>query len=323
MKSVLHLFFLLFSCEIIAQFAPPAGEPGSTAIHADSSIFVAWATQCTLSRGFQQINNPSLGYASGGDELTALNQAGANGTVSLGDGGHAIVQFEYPIKNGEGFDFAVFENSFDGFFLELAFVEVSSDGINFFRFPSISLTDTMEQKGTFDLLEAQQLHNLAGKYRLFYGTPFDLDELADEVGLDVNAVTHIKIIDVVGIVNSEFTQRDALGNPINDPWPTPFFSSGFDLDAVGVIHSANPQLVNEKDPFHIKFYPNPVKGDLFVLSKEPIQSLMVYSTVGEKLLNLTPNLMEFSISLQELKSGIYHICFTQKGKMTTHKFVKL
>lgn len=307
----------------MAQYAPPAGEPGSTAIHADSSIFVAWATQCTLSRGFQQINNPSLGYASGGDEYTALNQAGTNGTVSLGDGGHAIVQFEYPIKNGEGFDFAVFENSFDGFFLELAFVEVSSDGINFFRFPSISLTDTTEQKGTFDLLEAQQLHNLAGKYRLFYGTPFDLDDLADVAGLDVNAVTHVKIIDVIGILNSEFTQRDAFGNPINDPWPTPFFSSGFDLDAVGVIHSANPQRLGEKDPFHITFYPNPVNDHLFVVSKEPIHSLRVYSTVGEILLNLSPNLMEFSISLQELKSGVYHICFTQKGKTTTHKFVKL
>ena len=32
---------------------------------------------------------------------------------------------------------------------------------------------------------------------------------------------------------------DSLGNWINDPWPTNFQTSGFDLDAVGVIHQAS------------------------------------------------------------------------------------
>jgi hypothetical protein len=43
----------------------------------------------------------------------------------------------------------------------------------------------------------------------------------------------------VGTLLPSHARRDSLGNVINDPWPTPFESSGFDLDAVAVL--ANPQ----------------------------------------------------------------------------------
>jgi hypothetical protein len=47
----------------------------------------------------------------------------------------------------------------------------------------------------------------------------------------------VRIIDVVGSIDPAFGTRDSLGNLINEPFPTPFSSSGFDLDAVGVIHA--------------------------------------------------------------------------------------
>ena len=55
-------FFLLYlflwvNISAFAQFAPPAGQIGSTAIHADSSIFVGWANACSLTRGYQDISN--------------------------------------------------------------------------------------------------------------------------------------------------------------------------------------------------------------------------------------------------------------------------
>ena len=36
---------------------------------------------------------------------------------------------------------------------------------------------------------------------------------------------------------NDFSSCDFSGHQINDPWPTPFYSSGFDLDAVGVINA--------------------------------------------------------------------------------------
>ena len=58
--------------------------------------------------------------------------------VALGQGGTATLTFAQPITNGPGYDFAVFGNGFsDGHpeWVKPAFVEVSSDGVNFFRFP--------------------------------------------------------------------------------------------------------------------------------------------------------------------------------------------
>jgi hypothetical protein len=134
-----------------AQFPPPAGQPGTTAIHKDSSAIRAWATGIEVTRGYINISDPTQthegsNYASFGVPENALGPATGNSVdvVSLGDGGVATLTFARPIKNGSGPDFCVFENAFSDTYLELAFVEVSSDGVRFVRFPAISLTQTDE-----------------------------------------------------------------------------------------------------------------------------------------------------------------------------------
>lgn len=261
-------FLLFFFLRSNAQFAPAAGVPGSTAIFKDSSIIVNWATGCEITRGLAQINLPDSGYATVGDASSAVGRAGENGVVSLGDGGSATLTFELPVINGNGFDFCVFENSFLDTFLELAFVEVSSDGNYFVRFPAASHTQDTLQVGPFDYLQPTQIHNLAGKYRALYGTPFDLDELKDSAGIDVNSITHVRLVDVVGSLVENLARYDAYGKKINDPFPTPFPSSGFDLDAVGVIHqsaasvgSVTAQMVSAvPNPFYHQFTVSGLSG---------------------------------------------------------------
>jgi len=87
--------------------------------------------------------DPQGEQASFGDESEALGVAEGNSVdvLSLGDMGQATLTFDVEIEDGEGWDFAVFENSLDDTFLELAFVEVSSDGEDFYLFPAVSLTD--------------------------------------------------------------------------------------------------------------------------------------------------------------------------------------
>ncbi len=245
-------------------FAPPVGEPGTTAIHKDSSVFVAWATGVEVTRGFQDIADPSLGFASFGDSTLAIGQADGDSIVSLGDGGSAIVTFAHPIINGDGADFTVFENSFSDTFLELAFVEVSSDGENYFRFPATSYTQDEVQLDLGGMINAIQINNLAGKYRGMYGTPFDLEELASEPGLDVNHITHIQLIDVVGSINPLYASYDQYGNMINDPWTTPFPSCGFDLDAVGVIHSEITATNELSATDSFTTYPNPASDVVYI-----------------------------------------------------------
>ncbi len=297
-----------------AQFAPQVGTVGTTAIHKDSSVFINWAKSCTIKRGWQNMADTSLGKADVGAEESATGAPG-NGVVSLGDGGEAILTFSPPIKNGPGYDFAVFENGFPFgsglFYLELAFVEVSSDGNHFVRFNAISNTDTSQQIDQFSGVDATKISNLAGKYIGNYGTPFDLDEFLPLSSININQITHIRIVDALGSLDNNFAKRDSRGVKINDPWPTPFGSSGFDLDAVGVIHQyGNLGMSDTKKETTFQFK-NPINANqnLIIRFDENIQNgiLRICNINGSVVLekHIIKNNMESSIRFDN--QGMYFI----------------
>lgn len=190
----------------------------------------------SLQRGLLHQLQPDSGQATAGEPESALGPALENGVISLGDGGSITLQFEKPLRNGPGPDLAIFENGFDDLFLELAFVEVSTDGEHFVRFPAYSETQTQTQISGFGLLDPRFLYNLAGKYRVGFGTPFDLAELPSDPFLDLQRIRYVRITDVVGRLFPTAASTDALGRPINDPFPTPYPTGGFDLDAVAALH---------------------------------------------------------------------------------------
>lgn len=210
---------------LAGPYHPAAGQTGTTAIHKDNSSFVDWATGYSNYTVGADVDGtwqtPSLAFGKAkGDSFDI---------VSLGNGGQITLTFDKAITNGEGFDFAVFENSFSDGFLELAWVEVSSDGNTFVRFTNDS--KTASAVSAFGVVDPTNIDGLAGKYRQGYGTPFDLQLLAATPGLDVNAITHVRLIDIVG----DGTALDSSGDIIYDPHKTTG-SGGFDLDAVGVIN---------------------------------------------------------------------------------------
>jgi len=330
-KGFLIISLFVISLSIIAQgpYAPSAGEIGSTAIHRDSSAFGTWATACTITRGLQDISNASIGNTNVGTNTSAIGKSGLNGVVSLGDGGSATLTFPSPIINGLGADFAVFENGFKninlgGFFLELAFVEVSSDGVNFFRFDAISLTDNSIQTSGFGTTHATNLYNLAGKYKSSYGTPFDLDELAGISGLNINNITHIKVIDVVGNINPIYASYDSQNSIINDPWPTPFGSSGFDLDAIGVINSTTTKIAELNNNNSINIFPNPFKNILTIqLEQQQNYEYVLLNLNGKNVKSGAFSNSQFQINLTQLKSGIYFLQLKSEQAITTQKVIKL
>lgn len=321
---MIKLFTLLFFISTItkAQFPGPVGSIGTTAIYKDSSVFINWATTCVVTRGYQDIAVPSGGYANVGNDTNGTKKASVNPVVSLGDGGWAILTFQSPITNGVGFDFAIFENSFNDVFLELAFVEVSSDGINYFRFPATSNTQTLTQIGPFDNTgDATKLNNLAGKYRANYGTPFDLQELSTQVGLNINAITHVKIIDVVGNINAPYATYDKNSNPINDPYPTAFGSGGFDLDALGVINQLAVGVnENQQLKSSINIYPNPANDFVFVYSSAvDIKEINVTDLNGK----LITQSHQSKVLLTNVEAGFYLLkIISTKGETITKKFIK-
>lgn len=242
-------------------------------------IFRGWATEVVEYLPSDQTwsgvwNDPAraLGPATGRPfdivslgELTQpeIAQGAPPGSITLGfDPGDGSA-----IRNGPGYDFVVFENgmrsqittalgSREGQLLaELAYVEVSSNGLDFARFPSVSLTPG--PTGAYGTIGTGSIHNLAGKhpngYGVCTGTPFDLDDLANHPDvlagkIDLDAIRYVRIVDIPGSGDfaDDATQHVAPGtgplwipytenHPIYDQWPT-WGSGGFDLEAVGVLH---------------------------------------------------------------------------------------
>lgn len=231
-------------------FAPAAGTPGSTAVAADSTSIKSWAT------GYlDYLPGPNVDAQFGNPAAALGSAAGRDVTdvVSLGDNGRITLTFSGAIFNGPGADFAVFENGFMDTFLELAWVEVSSDGATFFSFPGISLTaNPVTGFGTIDPTNLgpdldensgwTAMGGFAGKYRIGYGTPFDLDLLKTVPGLDVNNVRYVRLVDIVGDGSAKDSLEECRpplpgcgGHPIYDPYPTTG-SGGFDLQGVGAIN---------------------------------------------------------------------------------------
>jgi len=226
-------------------------------------VFLGWATGVTEYRfveGLHSTGDPVVAQE-WQTETNALGPVTGNylDIVSLGDldaqriqdgvePGQLTVTFARQLKNVTGADLAIFENApitasnqggagVGGIFAELAYVEVSSDGVNFARFPSIS--ETPDLVGAYGSIDPTQVYNLAGKHENHlgdsWGTPFDFSDLEDHplvVGgtVDLDAITHVRLIDVPG----SGTFLDSRGNPIYDAWPT-FGSGGADIEAIGVI----------------------------------------------------------------------------------------
>ena len=315
MRLVLTLIFFSFYGHS-QSFAPEPGVPGSTAIHSDSSIIVEWASNLTVSRGYLDIAMPGLGFATYGTVQDAIGPADGISVLSLGDGGEVIIQLERPIFDGLGPDFAIFENGFIDHYMEFAFVEVSTNGVDFVRFVSTSEIPVSTQIDNFSTADCRMVNNLAGKYRQNYGTPFDLSELSDSNALNIMEVNYIRLIDVIGSIDPSYGSVDAYGNLINDPYPTPFESCGFDLDAIGLIHVQELGLSEQVKALDI--YPNPFTSSISIeLSGEHTFRLI---DLSGQLKGETRFIDKAILNTKDLMSGIY-LCFVDDQQ--PFKIVKL
>ncbi len=188
-------------------------------------------------------------------DIAALGEPpAADWEAGTAEPGTITVSFDRAIKNLQGADFTVYENGFAQYdfqnetlselvLAELAYVEVSSNGLDWARFPSDSQTPS--KLGSYAPLDPTNVYNLVGKHVNAYtdygnaswGTPFDLSTLEDEQtvidGLvDLNAIWYVRIVDIPGNGDS----LDASGDPIYDGYPQLFGALGADIEAIGQIN---------------------------------------------------------------------------------------
>jgi hypothetical protein len=187
--------------------------------------------------------------------LGDLSQADINAGTPPG---RITLSFTETIRDQNGYDFVIFENSFyvdeNQYFCEFGYVDVSSDNIYFARFPSVSLTSG--RVGPLGTVDITNVYNLAGKHpnngNEFTGTPFDLSEITNEPNVinglvDLNSISYVRIVDVPGSGDYYDNARKLIdpytwpdwdyfdaNHPIYDAWVT-IESGGVDLEAIGVL----------------------------------------------------------------------------------------
>ncbi|HVY69882.1 MAG TPA: hypothetical protein VHH73_08125, partial [Verrucomicrobiae bacterium] len=169
--------------------------------------------------------------------------------------GSLTVKFDQPVGDGPGPDIVIFGNAFQlakstRVFAKLAYVEVSTDGVLFARFPSVDTNPRPAGAGwPYITSDATKIYNLFGKavnaYGPSWGNPFDLHDLALHPLAQNGAVNlqNIRYVRLVAIPGSG-SYQDSFGNPIYCPWPT-YGSPGPEVQAVGLL---NRGQVAEKDP---------------------------------------------------------------------------
>jgi hypothetical protein len=220
--------------DVRATYAPAPPDPATTAIPYDDPRITGWASGVASYAPGTGVTDAQFSMPE-----QSLGPAGTDTleVVSLGNGGSITLTFDPPIADGDGWDFAVYENGFiSDIFLELGFVEVSSDGTHFARFDSAfqaTVTPSGNASGT-----AAQMGGLAGTYMVGDGTPFDLSVLRNaplvRAGtVDLGAITYVRVVDIVG----DGSTLDSFGRAIVDPLSTGP-TAGFDLDGIAVLNTA-------------------------------------------------------------------------------------
>ncbi|HVT10049.1 MAG TPA: hypothetical protein VHO67_21460 [Polyangia bacterium] len=218
--------------DVRATYAPAPPSPATTAVAHDDPRIVGWATAVgdyAPGPGVTnvQFTDPAQGVGPAGTDTLAV--------VSIGNGGSITLTFDPPIADGAGWDFAVYENGFaSDIYLELAFVEVSSDGTHFARFDSAFQAQVAPGGNSSGI--ASQMGGLAGAYMVGYGTPFDLAALRNsplvrDGTVDVTSVRFVRLVDIVG----DGATLDSFGRPIIDPLSSGP-AAGFDLDGIAVLN---------------------------------------------------------------------------------------
>ena len=142
--------------------------------------------------------------------------------------------------------------------------------------------------------------------------------MSDFSELDINAISHIRIVDVVGSIDPLFANTDSYDRIINEPWPTAFDSGGFDLDAIGVI---NQNLLSIDEHYQLLIYPNPVdlQSALRLKSAHPIENIKLIDALGS--VQIIDFSSEINLSQYRVHTGLYILEYEVLGKRNRQKII--
>ena len=85
-----------------------------------------------------------------------------------------------------------------------------------------------------------------------------------------------------------------------------------------------PNTSNTNELIHndIIIYPNPAQDILNIFAKENVENISIYSLLGQKMMQVSPNENNPSIDISSLATGLYIMEVDVNGQSATYKIVK-
>ncbi len=100
-------------------------------------------------------------------------------------------------------------------------------------------------------------------------------------------------------------------------------TSGGGTFGYGLYFDAKTVLGIEENLFEdFTFYPNPAKDELSLSAKTTIENVAIYSLLGQKVMETSPNQNNPSINVASLSQGVYLMKVMIDGKSATYKIIK-
>jgi Protein of unknown function (DUF1566)/Secretion system C-terminal sorting domain len=79
--------------------------------------------------------------------------------------------------------------------------------------------------------------------------------------------------------------------------------------------------INEKINIKFNIYPNPAQSKIVISSDYELKTISIYNSLGEKVMEQSPNRKDITIKISNLPNGVYVIYFRTNNEMTTFRKV--
>lgn len=214
--------------------------------------------------------------------------------LTLGEEGWVVLEFtDNVVVDEPGVDFTVFENVLDygsGYFREVAFVDVSADGVNWTRFPWDGVT----------------LEGLAGVWPTTGEDPTDPSvsggDQFDLADVGMSWISHVRLVD--------------CGEQVSD-------GGLFDLDAVAAVHWTTGIQEQEEPCEDVLRAPSPFGNQLNIYT-ETEGELLLYSIEGRLLLEQEVGSGRTTVNTSLIPGGCYLLVLRQgSGTVSVRHVVRL
>ena len=97
----------------------------------------------------------------------------------------------------------------------------------------------------------------------------------------------------------------------------------FGVLAIFIVNDSTLSVEDNIVSKNIEIFPNPFSDKLKIISKDILDSVIIYDSYGRKVIVTEPSARTTEINLSHLKSNVYYILTSSGGKINTKKIIRI